>query len=60
MALNAPRDTDIGWVLDEVLGIPETRHAILLSADGLLTLDDRYAILADLQYLLATNDQEQS
>jgi predicted regulator of Ras-like GTPase activity (Roadblock/LC7/MglB family) len=27
---------EIGWMLDEVLKVPEARHAILLSADGLL------------------------
>ncbi|MEG3630998.1 roadblock/LC7 domain-containing protein [Streptomyces poriticola] len=27
---------ELGWMLDEVLKIPEARHAILLSADGML------------------------
>jgi predicted regulator of Ras-like GTPase activity (Roadblock/LC7/MglB family) len=26
----------LGWMLDEVLKVPEARHAILLSADGML------------------------
>ncbi|MFL6057220.1 MAG: roadblock/LC7 domain-containing protein [Actinoallomurus sp.] len=29
-------DNKLGWMLDEALKMPETRHAILLSADGLL------------------------
>ncbi|GAB2573326.1 roadblock/LC7 domain-containing protein [Streptomyces capparidis] len=27
---------DLGWMLDEVLKVPHARHAILLSADGML------------------------
>jgi predicted regulator of Ras-like GTPase activity (Roadblock/LC7/MglB family) len=27
---------ELGWMLDEVLKVPEARHAILLSADGML------------------------
>ena len=27
---------ELGWMLDEVLRVPEARHAILLSADGML------------------------
>jgi predicted regulator of Ras-like GTPase activity (Roadblock/LC7/MglB family) len=29
-------DNKLGWMLDDALKMPETRHAILLSADGLL------------------------
>jgi predicted regulator of Ras-like GTPase activity (Roadblock/LC7/MglB family) len=29
-------NNDLGWMLDEVLKMPEARHAILLSADGML------------------------
>ncbi|MFC5753413.1 roadblock/LC7 domain-containing protein [Actinomadura rugatobispora] len=29
-------DNKLGWMLDETLRMPETRYAILLSADGLL------------------------
>lgn len=29
-------DNKLGWMLDNALQMPETRHAILLSADGLL------------------------
>lgn len=29
-------DNRLGWILDEVVKVPETRYAILLSADGLL------------------------
>lgn len=32
----ATRDNLLGWMLDEAIRMPETRHAILLSADGLL------------------------
>ncbi len=31
-----PADNKLGWMLDETLRMPETRYAILLSADGLL------------------------
>ena len=27
---------ELGWMLDEVLKVPEARHAILVSADGML------------------------
>src|SRR3954468_13056446 len=27
---------ELGWMLDEVLKVPEARHGILLSADGML------------------------
>lgn len=29
-------NNDLGWMLDEVLKVPHARHAILLSADGML------------------------
>jgi predicted regulator of Ras-like GTPase activity (Roadblock/LC7/MglB family) len=29
-------ENQLGWMLDDVLKVPETRYAILLSADGLL------------------------
>lgn len=29
-------DNRLGWILDEVVKVPETRYAILLSGDGLL------------------------
>lgn len=31
-----PSANELGWMLDEVLKVPEARHAILLSADGML------------------------
>ncbi|TLQ42213.1 roadblock/LC7 domain-containing protein [Streptomyces marianii] len=31
-----PRNSDVGWMLDEVLKVPEALHAILLSSDGML------------------------
>ncbi len=31
----------LGWMLDDALDMPETRHAILLSADGLLKAHSR-------------------
>lgn len=31
-----PAANDLGWMLDDVLMVPHARHAILLSADGLL------------------------
>lgn len=31
-----PQANELGWMLDEVLKVPEARHAILLSADGML------------------------
>lgn len=34
--MNSNRQHDLGWMLDEALRIPEARHAILLSSDGLL------------------------
>lgn len=30
------RSSKLGWMLDDALRVPETRHAVLLSADGLL------------------------
>jgi predicted regulator of Ras-like GTPase activity (Roadblock/LC7/MglB family) len=29
-------NNELGWMLDEALKVPEARHAILLSADGML------------------------
>lgn len=34
--MNDAFDNKLGWMLDDALRIPETRYAILLSADGLL------------------------
>ncbi|MEB3370740.1 roadblock/LC7 domain-containing protein [Saccharopolyspora mangrovi] len=34
--MNSNRQHDLGWMLDEALRIPEAKHAILLSSDGLL------------------------
>ncbi|MFI6333582.1 roadblock/LC7 domain-containing protein [Streptomyces sp. NPDC050535] len=34
--MTVPMANELGWMLDEVLKVPETRHAILLSADGML------------------------
>ncbi|MGW0735161.1 roadblock/LC7 domain-containing protein [Streptomyces sp. NPDC002851] len=31
-----PTTNELGWMLDEVLRVPEALHAILLSADGML------------------------
>ncbi|MGW0843772.1 roadblock/LC7 domain-containing protein [Streptomyces sp. NPDC002787] len=31
-----PTTNELGWMLDDVLQVPEARHAILLSADGML------------------------
>lgn len=31
-----PTTNELGWMLDDVLKVPEARHAILLSADGML------------------------
>ena len=35
--MNDSDNNELGWMLDDALQLPETRHAILLSADGLLT-----------------------
>lgn len=35
-ALNTATHNRLGWMLDDALRMPETRHGILLSADGLL------------------------
>lgn len=32
---------ELGWMLDEVLKVPDARHAILLSADGMLRAHSR-------------------
>ncbi|MGW0548716.1 roadblock/LC7 domain-containing protein [Streptomyces altiplanensis] len=34
--MNDHMANELGWMLDEVLRVPEARHAILLSADGML------------------------
>lgn len=34
--MNDALDNKLGWMLDDALMMPETRYAILLSADGLL------------------------
>ncbi|MFI9272863.1 roadblock/LC7 domain-containing protein [Kitasatospora sp. NPDC052896] len=34
--LQSHATNDLGWMLDDLLLVPEARHAILLSADGLL------------------------
>lgn len=34
--MNDTVDNKLGWMLDDALQMPETRHAVLLSADGLL------------------------
>lgn len=34
--MNDHMANELGWMLDEVLKVPEARHAILLSADGML------------------------
>ncbi len=34
--MNEGVNNKLGWMLDDALRMPETRHAILLSADGLL------------------------
>jgi predicted regulator of Ras-like GTPase activity (Roadblock/LC7/MglB family) len=34
--VNDARHNRLGWMLDDALKVPETRHAVLLSADGLL------------------------
>ncbi|MBC2876721.1 MULTISPECIES: roadblock/LC7 domain-containing protein [Streptomyces] len=34
--MNDHLNNDLAWMLDEVVKIPEARHAILLSADGML------------------------
>jgi predicted regulator of Ras-like GTPase activity (Roadblock/LC7/MglB family) len=36
-ATNGPHANDqLGWMLEDALSVPEARHAILLSADGML------------------------
>lgn len=34
--MNDDTQNKLGWMLDDALKMPETRHAVLLSADGLL------------------------
>ncbi|MGV9454872.1 roadblock/LC7 domain-containing protein [Streptomyces sp. NPDC003635] len=34
--MTGPTNNTLGWMLDEVLKVPRARHAILLSADGML------------------------
>jgi predicted regulator of Ras-like GTPase activity (Roadblock/LC7/MglB family) len=35
-ANGGPLNDQLGWMLDDALSVPEARHAILLSADGML------------------------
>jgi predicted regulator of Ras-like GTPase activity (Roadblock/LC7/MglB family) len=37
----------LGWMLDDALQMPETRHAVLLSADGLLMAHSEHISLDD-------------
>jgi len=39
--MNGPTANELGWMLDEVLKVPKARHAILLSADGMLRAHSR-------------------
>ncbi|MGX1881772.1 roadblock/LC7 domain-containing protein [Streptomyces sp. NPDC055287] len=39
--MNDHMANELGWMLDEVLKVPEARHAILLSADGMLRAHSR-------------------
>ncbi|MEU8131882.1 roadblock/LC7 domain-containing protein [Streptodolium elevatio] len=39
--MNDHGHNDLGWMLDEALRVPEARHAILLSADGMLRAHSR-------------------
>jgi predicted regulator of Ras-like GTPase activity (Roadblock/LC7/MglB family) len=39
--MNDSDDNRLGWMLDDALRMPETRHAILFSADGLLRARSR-------------------
>lgn len=39
--MNEHGENDLGWMLDEALRVPEARHAILLSADGMLRAHSR-------------------
>lgn len=42
MEVSAMNDNgELGWILDEALGMPETLHAILLTQDGLLRARSR-------------------
>lgn len=34
--MTEPTTDELGWMLDDVLQVPEARHAILLSSDGML------------------------
>ncbi|MEU5100438.1 roadblock/LC7 domain-containing protein [Streptomyces sp. NPDC020996] len=34
--MTGPTNNELGWMLDDVLKVPEALHAILLSADGML------------------------
>ncbi|SFC01836.1 roadblock/LC7 domain-containing protein [Streptomyces aidingensis] len=49
-----PRTTnELGWMLDDVLKVPEARHAILLSADGLLRAHSAHISVDDAERLAA-------
>lgn len=39
--MNEHGENDLGWMLDESLKVPGARHAILLSADGMLRAHSR-------------------
>ncbi|SOE09718.1 Predicted regulator of Ras-like GTPase activity, Roadblock/LC7/MglB family [Streptomyces sp. 2323.1] len=39
--MNGHTANELGWMLDEVLKVPKARHAILLSADGMLRAHSR-------------------
>jgi predicted regulator of Ras-like GTPase activity (Roadblock/LC7/MglB family) len=39
--MNEHGENELGWMLDEALKVPEARHAILLSADGMLRAHSR-------------------
>ncbi len=40
-ANGGPLNDQLGWMLDDALSVPEARHAILLSADGMLRAHSR-------------------
>jgi predicted regulator of Ras-like GTPase activity (Roadblock/LC7/MglB family) len=45
--MNDPVTNKLGWMLDDALKMPETRYAILLSADGLLIAHSEHIGLDD-------------
>ena len=45
--MNDPVTNKLGWMLDDALKMPETRYAILLSADGLLMAHSEHIGLDD-------------